>query len=77
LLLLLGGAAFIAYRGLTVDRVNVPASGYIAMTVGVVSLIVGVGLMVLVFYSSRKDMTNHRSWCRNSNPKTDRSAVVT
>jgi hypothetical protein len=55
LLLLLGGAGFIAYRGLTVDSVDVPAQGYIAMTVGVVfSLIVGVGLMVLVFYSSRK-----------------------
>ena len=55
LLLLLGGAGFIAYRGLTVDSVDVPASGYIAMALGVIfSLIVGVGLMVLVFYSSRK-----------------------
>jgi hypothetical protein len=55
LLLLLGGAGFIAYRGLTVDHVDVPITGYFAMAVGVIfSLIVGVGLMALVFYSSRK-----------------------
>jgi hypothetical protein len=43
------------YGGLTVDSVDVPAQRYIAMTFRVVfSLIVGVGLMVLVFHSSRK-----------------------
>lgn len=55
LVLLLGAAGFLAYRGLTTNHVDVPASGYFAMTFGVVfSLIVGVGLMVLIFYSSRK-----------------------
>jgi hypothetical protein len=55
LLLLLGAAGFIAYRGLTVDNVDVPISGYVAMALGVIfSLIVGVGLMALIFYSSRK-----------------------
>jgi hypothetical protein len=55
LLLLLGGAGFIAYRGLTVGNVDVPISGYFAMALGVIfSLIVGVGLMALIFYSSRK-----------------------
>jgi hypothetical protein len=55
LLLLLGGTGFIAYRGLTVDNVDVPISGYFAMAFGVIfSLIVGVGLMALIFYSSRK-----------------------
>jgi hypothetical protein len=55
LLLLLGAAGFIAYRGLTVDNVAVPISGYVAMALGVIfSLIVGVGLMALTFYSSRK-----------------------
>jgi hypothetical protein len=33
----------------------VPASGYVALVLGVVfSLVVGAGLMALVFYSSRK-----------------------
>jgi hypothetical protein len=46
LLLLLGATAFIAYRGLTVENVDVPISGYIAMAFSVIfSLIVGVGLM--------------------------------
>jgi len=55
LLLLLGGAGFIAYRGLTLDNADVPTSGYVAMAFGVIfSLIVGIGLMALIFYSSRK-----------------------
>jgi hypothetical protein len=55
LLLLLGASGFIAYRGLTIDNVDVPAAGYVAMAFGVIfSLIVGVGLMALIFYSSRK-----------------------
>jgi hypothetical protein len=55
LLLLLGAAGFVAYRGLTVDQVDVPISGYFAMGFGVIfSLIAGVGLMALIFYSSRK-----------------------
>ena len=55
LLLLLGGTGFIAYRGLTVDNVDVPISGYFAMAFGVIfSLVVGIGLMALIFYSSRK-----------------------
>jgi|SRR5581483_1112891 len=55
LLLLLGASGFIAYRGLTVDNVDVPAAGYFAMAFGVIfSLIVGIGLMALIFYSSRK-----------------------
>ena len=55
LLLLLGAAGFIAYRGLTFDNANFPTSGYVAMAFGVIfSLIVGIGLMALIFYSSRK-----------------------
>jgi hypothetical protein len=55
LLLLLGAAGFIAYRGLTVGNVDVPISAYFAMAFGgIFSLIVGVGLMALLFYSSRK-----------------------
>jgi hypothetical protein len=37
------------------NRTDMPASGYVAMTLGVVfSLCVGFGLMALIFYSSRK-----------------------
>ena len=56
LLLLLAGTCVIAYLGWTLGNgTDVPASGYIAMTLGVlVSLGVGFGLMALIFYSSRK-----------------------
>ena len=49
-------AAFVlGYLGWTSTDTNVPASGYVALVLGVVfSLVVGVGLMALVFYSSRK-----------------------
>jgi hypothetical protein len=49
------GAGIIGYFGWTNTDTDVPASGYIAMALGVIfSLVVGVGLMALVFYSSRK-----------------------
>jgi hypothetical protein len=54
LVLLLVGAALIGYLGWTSTDSSVPISGYIAMAFGVIfSLAVGVGLMVLLFYSSR------------------------
>jgi hypothetical protein len=41
-------------HGLTFGSVKASTAGYVAMTLGVVlSLIVGVGLMALLFYSSR------------------------
>ena len=56
LLLLLAGTCVVAYLGWTLGNgTDVPASGYVAMALGVfVSLGVGFGLMALVFYSSRK-----------------------
>ncbi|MHC2334198.1 hypothetical protein [Bradyrhizobium sp. USDA 4454] len=55
LLLLLVATGVIAYLGWTLGDADVPASGYIAMGFGVIfSLAVGVGLMTLLFYSSRK-----------------------
>jgi hypothetical protein len=55
LLLLLAAAGFVAYEGLRLGDAEVPASGYIAMALGVTfSLVVGFGLMALLFYSSRK-----------------------
>ncbi|CAN5170841.1 hypothetical protein BH11PSE4_BH11PSE4_37910 [soil metagenome] len=49
-------ACFIAYAGWhSADGTDVPASGYIALALGVIlSLGVGFGLMALVFYSSRR-----------------------
>ena len=54
LVLLLVGAAVIGYLGWTSTDTSVPISGYVAMAFGVIfSLAVGVGLMALLFYSSR------------------------
>lgn len=54
LLLLLAGAGAIGYLGWTLSNADVPIFGYVAMALGVIfSLAVGVGLMALVFYSSR------------------------
>lgn len=56
LLALLAGAVGFAYFGWTYETGEaMPISLYIPMALGVVfSLIVGIGLMALVFYSSRK-----------------------
>ncbi|MGX9392757.1 hypothetical protein ACWX0K_19355 [Nitrobacteraceae bacterium UC4446_H13] len=54
LLALLAGVGWYAYSGLTAGAAPIPIAGVIALVAGVtVSLIVGVGLMALVFYSSR------------------------
>ncbi|QND71967.1 hypothetical protein [Tardiphaga robiniae] len=56
LISLLAMAAVAAFVGWTSAKdTDVPASGYVAMAIGVIfSLAVGVGLMALVFYSDRK-----------------------
>ncbi|WP_234826868.1 hypothetical protein [Rhodopseudomonas palustris] len=55
LLVLLGLAGFFAYQGLVIGDVEIPAQGYVAMAIGIaLSLVIGIGLMVLVFYSSRR-----------------------
>jgi hypothetical protein len=55
LLVFLAAAAVFAYRGMTVDsEFQMPAAGYVALGFGAFfSLIVGIGLMALLFYSSR------------------------
>jgi hypothetical protein len=54
LLLTLCGAGYYAYLGMTVPGDPVPDNIYVALALGVgCSLIVGIGLMVLMFYSSR------------------------
>ena len=51
---LLAGVIWYAYTGLTAGPASMPVEGYIALFAGVtVSMMVGVGLMALVFYSSR------------------------
>ena len=55
LLALLGASLWFAARSFMLDGPDMPAEGYIAMGFGVVfSLVVGIGLMALIFYSSRR-----------------------
>jgi hypothetical protein len=54
LVILLAAGWFAAHAWISVEGPPMPANGYIAMTLGIVfSLIIGFGLMGLVFYSSR------------------------
>ena len=53
--LLLVAAIVIGYLGWTLSDAQVPIAGYVALALGVIfSLACGIGLMALVFYSSRK-----------------------
>jgi TRAP-type C4-dicarboxylate transport system permease small subunit len=55
MLVFLGGAAWFAVSGWSsTSGTTMPTAGYVAMILGIVfSLVVGCGLMTLVFYSSR------------------------
>jgi hypothetical protein len=55
LVVILAAACFFAYAGLTVhSEFQMPVGGYVALGFGAFfSLIVGIGLMALVFYSNR------------------------
>ena len=54
LMLLLIASGVVGYVGWTISDNDVPVSGYVAMALGVIfSLVVGIGLMALIFYSSR------------------------
>lgn len=54
LAILIAAGWFAARAWVSVEGPPMPVNGYIAMTLGIVfSLIVGIGLMGLVFYSSR------------------------
>jgi len=55
LFVLLGAALWFASGALTIEGPDMPPGFYVAMWFGIVfSLIVGVGLMALIFYSSRR-----------------------
>jgi hypothetical protein len=54
LLGLLAGSVWFAAQSWSFDGPPLPTQGYIAMTLGVVfSVVIGCGLMALVFYSNR------------------------
>jgi len=55
LMALLGGTGVFVYQGVAMSGPNeMSIHGYIAMTLGIIfSLVIGAGLMALVFYSSR------------------------
>ncbi|MGE5538733.1 MAG: hypothetical protein ACM30I_08940 [Gemmatimonas sp.] len=61
LIAVLGGflvlaAAFAVYAWRSIGRVEISESGWIAMAVGVLfTAVIGIGLMALVFYSSRQN----------------------
>jgi hypothetical protein len=70
LLLLLGGAGYYAYLGLTMPGEPMPDDGYVALALGVgLSLIVGCGLMALMFYSSRHGYDEPRNTATNAEPQ--------
>lgn len=55
LVVILALAIFYAFAGLAVPGVAVPESGWLALFFGVLfSILVGAGLMALLFYSSRR-----------------------
>ena len=58
--ILAGALWYAAYAWMSVDGPPMPASGYVFMILGVVlSLLVGFGLMGLIFYSSRHGYDEH------------------
>ncbi|MGY8663195.1 hypothetical protein Q3C01_12595 [Bradyrhizobium sp. UFLA05-109] len=55
LLAMLAGVGYFAYSAMSVDGEPIPTEGYIALALGAgFSVIVGVGLMALLFFSSRR-----------------------
>ncbi|MGV7214413.1 hypothetical protein [Bradyrhizobium sp. UFLA05-112] len=55
LLAMLAGVGYFAYSALSADGEPIPTEGYIALALGAgFSVIVGVGLMALLFFSSRR-----------------------
>jgi hypothetical protein len=68
LLALLAGSVWFAYGIWSADEgPPMPATGYVAMTLGILfSLVVGCGLMALVFYSSRQGYDERAQGGENS-----------
>jgi hypothetical protein len=76
LLLLLGLAVIVAYVEWTSVDTEMPATGYIALWGGIIfSLLVGCGLMGLMFYSSRRgyDEKAQGGWLGGDDDRDDRT----
>jgi hypothetical protein len=73
--ILAGASWYAAQAWLSVDGPPMPATGYVAMTLGVVfSLLVGFALMALLFYSSRHGYDEQAAREPGADPsETDRS----
>ncbi|MBR0952388.1 hypothetical protein [Bradyrhizobium canariense] len=70
------GAGALGYLGWFSTTTEVPASGYVALVLGVVfSLVVGIGLMALVFYSSRKGYDEPAVLIREPESDSDQEGV--
>jgi len=55
LLGLLAAVGYFAYSAMTVEGEPIPTGGYVALALGAgFSVIVGIGLMMLLFFSSRR-----------------------
>jgi len=55
LVALLAAAGWYAYEGLSAGGEPMPTEGYVALIAGAgVAILIGAGLMVLLFYSSRR-----------------------
>ncbi|MCK1357860.1 hypothetical protein [Bradyrhizobium sp. 199] len=55
LLGMLAAAGYFAYSAIAIEDEAIPTQGYVALALGAgFSIIVGVGLMVLLFFSSRR-----------------------
>jgi hypothetical protein len=55
LLAILAGVGYFAYSAFSIDGDPIPTEGYLALALGAgFSIIVGVGLMMLLFFSSRR-----------------------
>jgi len=55
LLVMLAAVGYFAYSAMAVEGEPIPTEGYVALALGAgFSLVVGVGLMVLLFLSSRR-----------------------
>jgi hypothetical protein len=76
--LLLGAIAIASVGWTSAAGTVVPTSGFVALTLGVVlSLVVGIGLMGLLFYSSRNDYDEAPKFVLDENDQEEPSEVHT